>query len=261
MIEPALKYLASLAQESTKATLIDETAISQTYLSNGRTFSTTKAARPINHWFDSIESLARFIGQESTEDGDAAVFVNSDHVRLCLDMSGHRANIASIDLNRDPRFAILEAYGSVGSDWLDQKTFVRLLRIGLAGTLPPVALLEKVRRVKFSTEGAVSGVVARDRESMGREVASRVETTEGEIPEEVGLVVPVFVPLVDFRLPPQPIACAVEVDSARGMFRLVPLPNEVARAVRASLVALRDEVAKQVETTSGGTVPTYLGNL
>lgn len=186
-------------------------------------------------------------------DGPPAVWYSEDAVIAVLDGNGHRVEQATLQLIRSDVFArIVELNANRAAAWLDQKAFVRLLRIELAGTLPPAALLEIVRRVKFENGTVTEGTVQRERESLGRSITSAV-SAEREIPEEVVLETAVY--KTAGLTTKVPVRCSIEVDAMQGKFRLLPLPDAIEGAER----LLMAEVRAALTAGLNEKVPTYYG--
>jgi hypothetical protein len=212
---------------------------------------------------DLIDLANRFAGKSGDDaeagpvelgDGMSAtvvVWYDADRVVAVLDDAGHRVEHATLALHPSDLFARVVALRK-SPGWLDQKDFVRLLRIDLAGTLDPVHLLNVVRRVRFEAGQVTSGEVKRDKESLGREITSRV-SAEGEIPEEVTLDLPVYsTPGVAWRYG---LRCSVEVDPTRGTFRLIPLPDEIERVQQLAV----ERIGATLDDELGDGTPSYYG--
>jgi len=94
---------------------------------------------------------------------------------------------------------------------------------------------------KFTSASNTEAVALRSKESLGRDISREVATEGGAIPETVVLDVPVWTtPGLDtsYRL-----TCAVEVDLERGMFALVPLPDEIERVENLAIEQIRERLA------------------
>lgn len=252
MIADALKYLTELANAAVKPFPVETNdPAHKTYLVGDREVNVETGKPKRAHKVASIASMVdlanRFTEQDVAKTDSPVLWVNDESITLVIDDDEHRANVVTMDLPKSAVFAKLEDLDS--SDWIDQKSFVRMLRIDLAGTLPPGVLLDRVRKLRFENSVAVSGTVARDRESMGRQIASKVEA-DGELPETVTLVT-----LVHEIGAPVEIACAVDVDAARGLLQLLPLPGEIERAKRRATWALIADLREGINES----VPIYHG--
>jgi hypothetical protein len=135
----------------------------------------------------------------------------------------------------------------------DQKAFIKLLRIDLAGCLGPAGnLLDVVRQVKFKQHQSGEGVIQHGKASVGRAIQSEL-TGAGTIPEEATLDVPVFAgPLARRRYR---VDCAIEVDPATEKFQLIPFPG----AVEAAICAAEKEVGVDLETAVASEAAIYYG--
>jgi hypothetical protein len=252
MIKEALEYFSELTEKSLAAEKVDigdprKAAI----VFGGELRAHDVPPAPRNHKAGTLAEIIalanRFAADTGgvSDDTDAVppvfapvVWYDRERVVLVIDDDGHRLETATLTLERSDVFRkVVELYAQ--KPWLEQKAFIRLLRIDLARTLAPVHLLDRVRRVKFENSQTVASQVARDRESLGREINSRVEAG-GEIPEEVVLDVPVYkTPGETFALG---IACAVEVDPTRGLFQLVPLPDEIERVTQLAVESIAERL-------------------
>lgn len=206
---------------------------------------------------DLIRLAVRFGPEPDDEPGEdripasPVVWYDECHVVLVLNDTGHRDQLATLTLAESDVFARLAEIRRT-REWFEQKAFVRLLRVELAGTLEPVALLEKVRKLRWENGVTTSGHVTRQQESLGREIQSKV-SAEGELPEEVTLLVPVYkTPGEAGRLP---LRCTVDADPALGKLQLLPLPDEVER-VRALAV---QSIGMRLVAGLPETIPAYYG--
>lgn len=199
-----------------------------------------------------LDEVIRIAARFATE-GTPVVWYDADAVALVIDDSGHRLETAKLALATSDVFAVLERLrANAGIAWHDQKAFVRLLRIELAGTLPAVALLNTVRKVRFENGEKVSGEVRSQRESLGREIVSKVEA-DAELPEEVTLECPVYKTAGERDR--YPVRCSVEVDPMQGKFRLLPLPDELERVRDMALSSIAD----RLQASLPDNVPAYRG--
>lgn len=184
--------------------------------------------------------------------GDApAVFYDESAVRLVVDDGGRRHSVVTMPLRTSDAFAVLKRVAHDKAKF-EHKDFVRFLRIDLAGCLDPVVLLNPVRKVRFENGVTVKSDVQRQRESLGREINSRVDA-DVELPETVTLMVPVYKTLGEGER--WPVRCSVEVDPAQGYFRLLPLPDELEAAGYSALGSVADRLAEHLDKS----VPAYHG--
>jgi hypothetical protein len=253
MIREAIEFLAELATKAKTPPLVYEDAYDRAFVINGEIVEKGKSSVPRSHHprcLDDLIALAnRF--KEATQHYEPAVWYGECAVVAVLDDHDTRLNNATFTLHRSAAFLTLESLAK-SKAWHEQKDFIRLLRIDLAGTLDSVHLLERVRKVKFENGATTTGSVQRDRESLGREITSRVEA-DGDLPEEVTLMLPTFMDMGERE--PRPLRCSVEVDSARGMFRLLPFPDTLD-------VLLQEAVASIGARLIGGLsseIPCYYG--
>lgn len=256
MIADALKYLAELVSRGNAPVRMDVPDPRNAYFAmGGEWFDINLPYPPRDHRPGSLDDLIALAGRFA--EGDAAVgmpiaWYGPDRVVLVVDDDFHRIERATLGLDRSDAFRALAALRDE-RPWFEPKPFVRLLRVGLAGTLAPGELLERVRSVRFENGAVTTAENARTRESLGREIRSKVDAS-GEIPEEVTLSVPVY------RTPGEaeryPCRCAVEVDPAMGRFQLLPLPDEIERVVGLAVAS----IGARLRAGLPESVPCYLGS-
>jgi len=261
VLDKALAYLAELASKAAAPQKIDSGDRRRiSYVVNGQVVSTETAPPPRGH---SVKSLADVValanrfaaddGKATDTDGPPAVWYDENAVVLVIDDDGHRLETATLALETSDVFRVLECLAKTKAKH-DQKAFIRLLRVELAGTLDPVVLLEKVRKVRFENGVTTEAVSARQRESMGRSITSQVSTDGGDLPDEVTLSVPVYKTAGERA--PVPFRCSVEVDPADGTFRLLPLPDELERVRQVAVARIAERLVDGLEH---GT-PAYYGS-
>lgn len=153
-----------------------------------------------------------------------------------------RRDRATCDLRKSPQFAWLEG-ASKNPATLDQKSFIKTLRVLFRGCLGDSNLLALVRQLKFSNAAEGAGNIQHGRESIGRSISAAI-TGEAALPEDVYMQVPVF-ENHPFRAR---VACALEVMPQDQTFQLIPYPLEVQQAMDAAL-------ADVVNTLKGDNVP------
>lgn len=251
MLADALKYLASQAATAVAPQRVEtDDPWSVTYAVNGDLKKIETATRPRGHKPGDLDALVA-LANHFAEDPENAPVVWFDEEAVVVVVNDHdRVERATLTLETSDVFARLESLAASKAKF-DQKQFVRLLRIELAGTLDPVVLLNPVRKVKFTNESSVSGEVRKGKESMGRDITSRVEA-DGEPPEEVTLSAPVY------KTPGErdryPVRCSVEVDPADGTFRLLPFPDELERVKAMAVASVAERLASELKG-----VPSYHG--
>lgn len=204
---------------------------------------------PRAHALGSVADLLAFAELHATE--EARIFFGQTDVLLVLDGDGHRLERVHVELTHSKAWTRLAALDAPPSgEWLDQKKFCRLLSIELAGALPPGVLYDRVKRVSFDNGSTVTGDIKRNQqESLGRNITAKA-SGEGEIPETVTLVVPVYA--THGQRATYPVTCSVEVDPARGLFCLAPLPDELSRVQSLALESIREQLSE-------GKVPAFRG--
>ena len=170
-----------------------------------------------------VEMVQRQARQIDGGDTGCVLWYSRSSVTLLLDDETRRDRL-TLPLSLHPQLVKLQALEEKKPTF-DQKGFVALLRIDLAGCLGPAGnLLDIVRKVQFKQRQDGNSTVAHGKASIGRSIESEL-TGAGIIPEECLLDVPVFHgPLGKRRYR---IACAIEVDAANERFQLVPYPGSI----------------------------------
>lgn len=257
MLDAAMKFLSDLARTAATPQKVESGDPRRiTYAINGVLQNARIEPSPRKHTVRQLSDLIALANRFGDPEDDAApepvVWYDESSVVLVIDDGGHRLETVVFPLVVSDIFELLQAIYRQKSKY-DQKAFVRLLRIDLAGTIDPVVLLEKVRRVKFENGVQTTANVAKQRESFGRSITSEVTSDGGDLPDEVTLLVPVYKTMG--RREPVPLRCSVEVDPGEGTFRLLPLPDELERVGHVAVAAVARELSDGLETT----IPAYYG--
>jgi len=250
MIAEALKFIADLKAASIEPHLI-ETGDSRrlAWLVGDKVVNHELWISPRKHQAHDIDTIVRLANRfDECTFHDSIIWISDTEITLVTDDDDHRVNTVTCPLVITDVFCLLESL-AIMKPWHDQRAFVRLLRIDLAGTLPPGILLDRVRKLKFEGGTVTTGQVAKDRESMGRQIHAAV-SGEGDIPDEVPLLASVFRGHDRFD-----IVCSVDVDPARNLLQLAPLPDEIERVKRLAVKKVQELIVAQVSES----VPVYLG--
>lgn len=249
MLKEALQYLASLAQESARPTKLDinDPAAVHYVTGAGVAMEIEVPVPPRRH---EVCQLADLIALAARFDG-SVVWYDEGAVIAVFDDSEHRAERATLALVESDLFAAVRLLAK-NKPAYDHKSFVRLLKITLAGTLAPSALLDVVRRVKFDNGTVTHSESRKSRESLGREITATV-SAEGEIPDAVTLQVPVYKTLGETQ--PYPVRCTVEVDPLEGTFRLLPFADEIERVQQLAIGSIAERLHEQLPDG----IPAYYG--
>lgn len=258
MLKEALQYLVSLSDRAGTAKPLEGDADPRVrrYIINGALEEIPQPGPRRQHKAQSLAAFVDYINKAATAEpkppAPPVVWYNATALVGILDDAGHRIERVELPLVMGAVFKRIIQLGAPGADWFEQKEFIRLLRIELAGALPPVSLLEKVRRVRFANSNNTVKEARHARESLGAEITSQIET-ESDLPELVTLSAPMYLnPGISFQAS---VACAVEVDPARGAFKLTPMPDEIDRAFKAGMEYLRGLLDVQLDDA----VPRYYG--
>lgn len=227
MIAEGLAKLAELVRAGCKAELVESFPRARIFNVGGSLERVETPAPPRSHKALSLGALVAYANtaQDDTT-GAVVVWYGGDAVTAILNDEGHRDERVKLDLETSGPWDLLRRL-EAEEPWMDLRNFTRMLRVDLADCIAPADLLEPVKRIRFENGTTVRAEVSRNRESLGREITSRVEAEAGMIPERVNLLVPVYVtPGADWTFQ---IRCAVETDPATGRLQLLPLAGETAR--------------------------------
>lgn len=221
MLKEALAFLAGQTANALTPQIIDSKDPENLHFAIGGAVQVLpKKPTPRAHEVRTIEALTDFIAA-----GDAGwrVWHHDEAVELICDDETRRDKVTMPLEHTD----VWKTVASLG-DWMEQARFVRLLRVELHSALPPSVLLEKVRKLRSENSASASGDVQHASRGFGREIGAKV-SGESEIPEEVILSVPVYGNPGERQA--VAVRCAVEIDAARFMLRLVPMPDELTLAL------------------------------
>lgn len=160
------------------------------------------------------------------EDGKPEIWYSRKEVRVLLQRAKRR-DYVTLPLRYSPQLLSLQSLEKGAAILFSQKDFIRLLRVCLAGCVPP-ALIDALRQIKFRINQTGESEVRHTKASIGRSLEAELQGS-GTIPEEIRLTVPIF----DGFLVQQPrfVTCAIEVDPQAEKFSLTPLPGQIEAAI------------------------------
>jgi hypothetical protein len=165
------------------------------------------------------------------------VWYGIDKIVVMLD-DATRRDVASCPLEFDPTFLLLQ---KSHNQKYCQVEFRRLLRIDLATARRDDELLRWVSSMAFDNQSKTGATITNSKTSLGKAVLEAAMSELGECPDTITLDVCVLTDpsMRNFR---QPITCAVEILANECAFRLVPLPNEINRAINDQLAAIGERL-------------------
>lgn len=134
--------------------------------------------------------------------------------------------------------------------WLDQRSFVKLLRFELgvpAGTVAPF------RRMEWSTTKAAQGEVQPGRDRLGRQINAEVAGA-GELPEELVISTSIYDQLGERS--PASVRVAIDIDTAGERLSLSPLPGEIQAAIDDHQMGIQDRLKAELGVPA---CPVYYG--
>ncbi len=242
MIREALDRLITLGQEAQKPIPVDVGDRNKVAFSiGGKIVAYDRSVDPRSHIVTTTEGFVELVNRFE----NASVWYDHGGIVAVLDDSVRRDR-AYLPFRTSDKWGSVSALS--GARWFEHKEFIRFLRVDLAGVLPASHLLDKIRKVKFENQAVVASEVRKDRESMGKEIASRTALEEGDIPDEVRIVTPMYVNpgLEELEYV---VECNLEVDAARGQFRLAPKPDEIDNARQLAMDSVGEILRDRLTTT------------
>lgn len=249
MIKEALEYLANLGKATTKPELIpmgEGNDDERVFILNGEVHKFPVRPLPRCHNVDSLDDLMaaaeRFATLNDVDDaGLPSIFYDVDRVQLVIDDSGHRRNSFTFDLELSN---LVQALHCHDGQWFDQKSFLRVLKVDLRGTVDSVGFIDAVKCLKFENSATTTGVIDRSKESMGRDLKSSVSSKGDELPEVITFNIPVFGSFGERER--HLIQAAVETEAVSARIRYVVLPEEYDRAVEAHLATINERLRERL---------------
>lgn len=180
--------------------------------------------------------------------GKVVIFVGESMVTAVMDEDKGRRGCVAMNLVLSEQMEILKK----GLAEMKQRGFILALRHHFHDSMVDEGLLPLLRQLKFVSQEGGESDIKTGRESMGMSVQKRISGIgadgEGDLPDDIGLNVPVYRTLrratVDgegdfFRVP---VVCTFDVNVDKGEFNLKPKPGELERAV----VQANEAVAKEI---------------
>ena len=186
---------------------------------------TFRTAERHSESFLSVDALAEFLKDRSEQGGeDQTVWIDGLRVKYVHDFADRRDH-GEVELRRTEALQFL-AENSARK--FNQRDFLRLLRINLAGCLPADSgLLGLLRNLRFSGASEAVAAVQHGKESIDKQVRAAV-SGESALPEIVLLTLRLFTNGSHRR---HTIVCALEVFPQEQLFAITPLPEELPAAL------------------------------
>lgn len=252
MIADALKYLVGLGDDKATPKLLKKRRNDDVYLIDGEIehIDNEKPARKTS--VATLSDFVDYVKESYLDETVPEVWVAADNIVAVFDHSEYREDRCRLDLKLSQPF--LAIWGLEQESWMTQKDFVRFLRFKLGTAIPASVLLEKVRRLKFSTQNEISGTVRKTEESLGRSITHSIET-ETDLPDMVLARCSVYsTPGASFEVS---ISLDVEADPQTGRLRLSPAPDAISNAVAFATSKLKADLLAEFGDTK---VYVYVGD-
>ncbi len=161
------------------------------------------------------------------------VFCGRGKIEAVLDEAGDRRERLEMSLPESHAFETLGTCERARTPF-DQRAFLRLLRIDLAGCCPE-GLVGTFQSLKFTRASDGEQEISVARESMGKSIKMQLAAGKGNnIPEEVTLRVNVYRDLTESQDPAlrKDVRCAIDTNLDEATFTLIPLGGELETAQR-----------------------------
>lgn len=253
MIADALKFLVGLGENQANATLVKKRRNDEIYLVNGELKHIEEEYPAYTTTVATLADFASYVKDSANTDlPEPEIWISESKIVALFDHAAYREQRCRLDLKLSQTFIAI--MGLESESWMDQKAFVRFLRFKLGSAIPASVLLEKVRRLKFSTANEISGSVRKTEESLGRSITHSIEA-ETDLPDHVVAKCCVYsTPGTAFETS---ILLDVEVDPATGRLRLCPAPDAIANAVAFATAKIKADLS---QSFNDGEVYLYIGD-
>lgn len=183
--------------------------------------------------------------QRSSSPTDKFVFVNEQGIEVLLNQTDRREGL-SFEFEKSDSLRAIESLQTVHT--FNQRDFIDFLRRKVNAEMTPADIIERLRKVKFSSSVAGESTIQTGKESISRAVQQQLTGTV-DFPEEIMFSVPYFdnVRDSDGNLYMVSIACALDIDLQNQTFTLRPIAGELAGASDFVLRSIQQQLAEELE--------------
>lgn len=162
-----------------------------------------------------------------------------------------RQNYGVLPIGESPQLGDLKKLDA-SVTWTDQAGLVRFLRTNMAGCVPQ-ELVGKFRNVRWMKNESGAGNLQHTGSNLGKSLEAAV-TGVDVLPESFEVSIPMTKdPLLG--LGRQRVVVIVDIDHVQNRFALIPVPGDVARAVRAAEIELCERMADAIMRNRPGLAP------
>jgi len=258
MLQEAIELIQQTAVKAAGAEIVPIFGDGRTaYVSIGGEIKQFDIKPPVRkHIVHTLDDIINFIEckrDDSNTSSDYAVWPKAvvwhgeNAVTLILN-DGDRRDSVRLPFTKSGKFLTLMAMAQK-QPWLDQKSFIRLLRFDLG--LDNLKVIAPFRRLQWETGAKVDSQVNRGDARIGKSI---IETVEGvdQLPDEIDVPTPVYSESGERE--EYLVRCGIEIDAANQRFQLVPLPDELARIVDLAQASIRRRLESSLQC------PIYYGN-
>ena len=197
------------------------------------------------HIVHTLDDIINYVKTGSNH--DPVVWHGENAVTLILD-DGDRRDRVTLPLTKSGKFETMAKLAKE-QPWLDQKSFIRLLRFDLG--LDNLKVVAPFRRLQWETGAKVDSQVNRGDAKIGKSIVEKVEGVD-QLPDEIDVPTPVYSESGERE--EYLVRCGIEIDAANQRFQLVPLPDELARIVDLAHASIRRRLESSLQC------PIYYGN-
>lgn len=218
-------------------------------------------AGPRHIYCESVIGACEAIRELVVEEADATrfVYVGPQGVRAHLHEFGDRRDTVRMPLTLTPQMAAIVA---LTEKPIDQPELVWLLRSTLSQCCTHPQFPTMVRKLKFKSNSEGDRSVGIGRESIGASVVKEMAGIDGELPEEVGFIVPVYEEIWHDtqagKRHEEEIILAVNVDLQKQQFVFRPIGSATKDALRnarrAAVTQFREKLGERATVIEEATV-------
>jgi len=143
------------------------------------------------HAVYTLQDLVAYADREFERDQEHRMVLwhNEEGVALILDDADRRDRVA-LELAFSAAWEKLQKIADVGTAWLTQREFIRLLKNEFAVSEGTIV---KFRKIDFRVMQSAQAQMERGRESLGKAIEAEAHSGGQELPEEIRVEVPIYV--------------------------------------------------------------------
>ncbi len=249
-----LELIQKTAQKAQKARLLPELSMDgrKAFVQHGDQIKEFDIAPPNRmHMVRSLVDLILFARRP--ENAAPVVWHDASRVTLVVD-DADRRDLVCFPLTLSNRFEVLGRLAEK-KPVMNQTQFVRLLRVELG--LDNLATVAQFRKLDWQHTSEGSGEVQHGNNKMSKSVLAKVQGV-ADLPDELSIEVPVYQQAGERQV--YVVRCAVEIDAVNQQLQLIPLPDEMERAVDLAQANIHERLTAALGAVDGQKgIPVYYG--